>query len=181
MTIRETAYADFAAITAMTNEVIATTAIHFGYEPLGEDELVTLWRAQRAQFPWLTMVEQDDVLGYAKAGAWRPRPAYQWTCETTIYMAERLRGRGLGTQLYGALLEACRERGFHSAIGCITLPNRARSRCTTGSGSSASACSSTPARSSARGTTSGSGRSCLQLLRHDQARHPPHTGAFVEA
>jgi L-amino acid N-acyltransferase YncA len=121
--IRETAEADFAAITAMTNQIIATTPIHFGYEPLADDELVTSWRAQRAQFPWLSLVGSDGVHGYAKAGTWRARAAYRWTCETTIYLADSARGRGLGAELYGALLEACTERGFHSAIGGITLPN----------------------------------------------------------
>jgi len=51
--------------------------------------------------------------------------AYQWTCETTIYMAEAARGQGLGRALYTALLAACKARGFRSAIGAITLPNPA--------------------------------------------------------
>ncbi len=125
MPIRETAAEDFAAITAMTNEVIVTTAIHFGYEPLADDELVALWRTQREDFPWLTLYEGSTVLGYAKAGTWRARAAYRWTCETTIYLAASARGKGFGMQLYNALLDACRARGFHSAIGGITLPNPA--------------------------------------------------------
>ena len=108
----------------MTNRVIATTAIHFGYEPLGANELVEVWRA-RGKFPWLALEDGGGVLGYAKAGTWRARDAYQWTCETTIYMAESARGRGLGRVLYKALLDECKARGFHSAIGGITLPNDA--------------------------------------------------------
>jgi len=125
LTIRDSTDSDFATITAITNPIIATTAIHFGYEPLADDDLVTLWRSQRAQFPWLTMEQDGAVLGYAKAGTWRPRAAYQWTCETTIYMAEAARGQGLGRALYTALLAACKARGFRSAIGAITLPNPA--------------------------------------------------------
>ncbi|HEX7702897.1 MAG TPA: N-acetyltransferase, partial [Kofleriaceae bacterium] len=87
MPIRATEEADFGELTAVTNDLIATTAIHFGYEPLGPDDLPTLWRTHRERFPWLTMVDDaGKILGYAKAGTWRERAAYQWTCETTIYM-----------------------------------------------------------------------------------------------
>ena len=123
MTIRDSTDSDFATITAITNQIIATTAIHFGYEPLADNELVAMWRAQRAQFPWLTMEQDGVIIGYAKAGTWRARAAYQWTCETTIYMSEATRGQGFGRQLYTALLAACKARGFRSAIGGITLPN----------------------------------------------------------
>lgn len=126
MAIRECTDADFPTITALTNRVIATTAIHFGYDPLADDELLSLWRAHRDQFPWLTMTDQaGGFLGYAKAGTWRARAAYRWTCETTIYLVEAARGQGLGITLYTALLAACRARGFHSAIGGVTLPNPA--------------------------------------------------------
>jgi phosphinothricin acetyltransferase len=123
---RATEEADFGDLTAITNDLIATTAIHFGYEPLGPDDLPALWRAHRDRFPWLTMVDDaGTLLGYAKAGTWRERAAYQWTCETTIYMSAAARGQGHGRVLYRSLLDACVQRGFHSAIGGIALPNPA--------------------------------------------------------
>ena len=126
MAIRECTDSDFSTITALTNRIIATTAIHFGYDPLPDAELPALWRAQRDTFPWLTMTDQAGAfLGYAKAGSWRARAAYRWTCETTIHLAESARGHGHGLTLYTALLAACRARGFHSAIGGISLPNPA--------------------------------------------------------
>jgi phosphinothricin acetyltransferase len=116
--------ADFPTFTAITNEVIRTSATHFGYEPLADDDLATHWRSQRARFPWLTLVDESGaVLGYAKAGSWRARDAYQWTCETTIYLASSARGQGLGRPLYSSLLAECVRLGFHSAVAGITLPN----------------------------------------------------------
>jgi phosphinothricin acetyltransferase len=124
--IRSAEDADFPVFTAITNRVITTSAIHFGYQPLGEDELVAHWHTQRERFPWLTLTDEaGQVLGYAKAGTWRERAAYQWTCETTIYIAEGHRGQGLGRTLYTSLLAECVRRGFHSAIAGITLPNPA--------------------------------------------------------
>jgi L-amino acid N-acyltransferase YncA len=126
---RATETSDFDVLTAITNDVIATTAIHFGYEPLGQDDLRDLWAAHHERFPWLTLTDDaGTILGYAKAGTWRERAAYQWTCETTIYMAPAARGQGLGRALYRSLLDACVLRGFHSAIGGISLPNAASVR-----------------------------------------------------
>ncbi|MEO8843564.1 MAG: N-acetyltransferase family protein [Kofleriaceae bacterium] len=129
MPIRATEEADFGVFTAITNDLIATTAIHFGYEPLGPNELRDVWSAQRDSFPWLTMTDDaGTILGYAKAGTWRERAAYQWTCETTIYLTAASRGQGHGRVLYTSLLDACVLRGFHSAIGGIALPNAASVR-----------------------------------------------------
>ena len=126
VSIRASQEADFATFTAITNEVIRTSATHFNYEPLADDDLVAYWRSQRARFPWLTLTDEaGSVLGYAKAGAWRERAAYQWTCETTIYLAAPARGQGLGRPLYTSLLAECVRLGFHSAIAGISLPNDA--------------------------------------------------------
>jgi len=126
MPIRFAAEADFAAIAAITNHYIATTAIHFGYEPVTAEDLAGPWRGSR--FPWLVSVDDADdarVLGHAKAGTWRDRAAYRLTTELGLYMAHDARGRGLGTALYSELIAEVTRRGFHSAIAGITLPNDA--------------------------------------------------------
>jgi L-amino acid N-acyltransferase YncA len=129
VTIRATTDADFPAFTAITNDVILTSATHFGYEPYADDDLAAYWREDRARFPWLTLTDEaGGVLGYAKAGAWRARAAYQWTCETTIYLAAAARGQGHGRTLYTSLLAECVRLGFHSAVAGITLPNDASVR-----------------------------------------------------
>lgn len=123
MAIRPARDEDFAALTAITNHYITTSSIHFAYEPLGADELLTMWRGYRERFPWLVTEVDGVVLGYAKAGTWRDRAAYRWTAETGIYLADHARGQGLGKPLYRALLAELAARGFHSAVAGITLPN----------------------------------------------------------
>ncbi len=123
MSIRPATDGDLAAIAAITNHYIATSAIHFAYEPIALAELA----AQRdPRYPWL-VIEEGAVVGFAKAGAWRDRTAYAWTCEVGLYLAEQggVRGRGLGTALYTALLDEVARRGFRSAIAGIALPNDA--------------------------------------------------------
>lgn len=126
--VRPTVESDFDAIATITNHYIQKTAIHFGYEPVTADELQQTWREGLAVYPWFTAANGSRVVGYAKAGAWRTRPAYRWTCEVGLYRAHDVHGHGLGTRLYSALIEELRARGFHSAVGGIAIPNKASER-----------------------------------------------------
>ena len=115
---------DFPAITAITNYYIATSTIHFAYEPLAPTYLHEVWRRSE-RHPWYVAEEAGSVAGYAKAGGWRDRAAYDWTTEIGLYVADSARGRGIGRALYAALLDELARRGFRSAIAGITLPNDA--------------------------------------------------------
>ena len=114
---------DFDAIAAITNHYIATSAIHFGYEPVTADELRNGWR-NHPRHPYL-VDDRDGVVAYAKAAPWRERAAYAWTAEVGIYVADAVRGRGIGAALYVALLDAVTAAGFRSAVAGITMPNDA--------------------------------------------------------
>lgn len=122
-TIRLAGADDFAAIAAITNHYIRTTAIHFGYEEVQADELRTLWREHEDVHPWLVSETGGAVAAYAKSGVFRARTAYRWTAEIGIYVENRHLGTGLGLPLYARLIAVLRAQGFHSAIGGIALPN----------------------------------------------------------
>ena len=121
MVIRTARDEDFATIAEITNHYITTTTIHFGYEPVTADELRE--QAWDTRFPWLVVEEGDVVLGYAKAGTWRARAAYQWTAELGLYIAPDARRKGHGRALYAELIAECKRRGFRSLVAGITLPN----------------------------------------------------------
>jgi L-amino acid N-acyltransferase YncA len=74
----------------------------------------------------LVLSIDDELVGYAKSGTFRPRPAYDSTVETSIYL--RQRGIGLGTALYGALLDRLDAGPCHLAVANIALPNAASVR-----------------------------------------------------
>jgi len=67
----------------------------------------------------------DGVLGYAYSSAYRPREAYARTRESSVYLAPRARGRGVGRGLYDALLEAMRTDGVRLVVAVVALPNDA--------------------------------------------------------
>ena len=72
------------------------------------------------------MVADNDgqVEGYACSTQFKPRPAYDTSVETTVYLGPEHTGKGLGKRLYGALIEALEdEAGVHRAYGGVALPN----------------------------------------------------------
>ncbi len=73
----------------------------------------------------LVVEDSGRVSGYAYSSAFRPRPAYAWTRETSVYLAPDASGRGLGTLVYSDLLARLRADGMHLAVAVIAVPNPA--------------------------------------------------------
>jgi phosphinothricin acetyltransferase len=108
-------YAPFVLNTAVSFEEVAPTV----------DELRDKMRAITATHAWLVAEIDGKVAGYAYGSTHRPRAAYRWTAEVTIYLGPDHRGKGLGRRLYKELLERLRRQGYHLACAGITLPNDA--------------------------------------------------------
>jgi L-amino acid N-acyltransferase YncA len=70
-------------------------------------------------WPFLVAEIAGDVLAYAYATQFRDRPAYARTCEDSIYVRAGEHGRGIGTALIAALIEAATRTGFHEMIAVI--------------------------------------------------------------
>ncbi len=126
--LRPSSEEDFAAIAAITNHYIRTTAIHFGTTEVTGADLRAQWHEHRDLYPWLVTEVDGQCLAYAKSGPWRSRPAYHWTPEVGIYVHPEHLGRGLGRPLYQRLVAVLRAQGFRSLIGGVTLPNPASER-----------------------------------------------------
>ncbi|MEP7191411.1 MAG: N-acetyltransferase family protein [Actinomycetota bacterium] len=69
--------------------------------------------------------EGEHVLGYAYSGAFRNRPAYKLTRETSMYLSPQATGMGLGSRLYGELLNLLRRDGVHLVVAVVAQPNPA--------------------------------------------------------
>lgn len=123
--IRDAQLYDAAAIVAIYNPYVRDTTISFEEAPLTTEEMAERIERVTEKYPWLVYEEDGEILGYAYATSWRARKAYQYTVEVTAYVAPSTHKRGIGTQLYTALIGELRARGFHAAIGAIALPNPA--------------------------------------------------------
>ena len=80
------------------------------------------------RLPWLVAARGGDVVGYAYASRHRPRRAYRWSVEVSVYLRESEHGRGTGRALYAELLEVVGSLGYVRALAGITLPNAASVR-----------------------------------------------------
>jgi L-amino acid N-acyltransferase YncA len=112
------------AIAAIYDAAARTTPATFDLEGHPPD----WWARATANrtHPFLVAVADDAVLGFARAAQHKVKPAYGTTCETSVYVAEEARGRGVGRALYGVLLdELDATAGFLLAVAGITLPNAA--------------------------------------------------------
>lgn len=72
---------------------------------------------------WLVLDGPDCIEGYAYGCPHRPREAYKYSVEVSVYVAAESRGRGIASRLYDSLFDSLQEKGFHSAFAGIALPN----------------------------------------------------------
>lgn len=124
--LRHATDADAAACAAIYAPFVTDTATTFEYEPPSAAEMARRIAAAQERHVWrLAEAADGTVLGYAYAGPYKSRPAYDWACETSIYLLPEAQGRGLGRLLFTDLLDRVAERGIRIATSCITLPNAA--------------------------------------------------------
>ena len=126
--IRTALPGDAEAMAAIYDPVVRDTAISFELVPPGAEEFRARLAARRGFAPCLVHEEGGKVLGFAWGSPFRDRPAYRFTVETSVYVAEGARGRGVGRTLYGVLFPLLEAQGFRTAVAGITLPNPASVR-----------------------------------------------------
>lgn len=125
LTVRDATTADASGCAAIYAPYVLGTAASFETEPPGAEELVRRIEAALSTHAWLVAERDDRLAGYAYATAYKPRPAYRWTCEVSVYVVAGEQRGGVGRSLYDALLERLATRGFRTAVASMTLPNPA--------------------------------------------------------
>jgi len=82
------------------------------------------WRQRLADrtarnLPFVVAEADGSVCGYAYASPWRPKPAYRYTVEDSVFLAPGRTGRGIGSALLGTLLAGCAAAGARQVIAVI--------------------------------------------------------------
>jgi phosphinothricin acetyltransferase len=121
--------ADLADIAAIYNHAVEHTLATFDLEPPDRDYWLAKLAGDHPGDHLLVAVDgSDSVVGYAYSWSYRPRPAYNLTRETSIYLDSSVRGKGVGRMLYPALLQTMAVSGVHTAVALVALPNPASQR-----------------------------------------------------
>lgn len=116
---------DAAACVAIYAPHVEAGATSFEEAPPGSAEFAERIATLATTYPWLVAERGGEVVGFAYACPHRSRPAYRWSVEVSVYVADEERRGGHGRALYGELVERLRRQGFHVACAGITLPNEA--------------------------------------------------------
>lgn len=120
-TIRPATAKDAPAIAAIyAHHVLHGTATFELTPPDAAEIAARIGRIIGAGWPWLVARDAaGELVGYAYAGQMAPRAAYRFACETSIYLRHDRLGRGIGSALLAALVEAATAAGFRQAVALI--------------------------------------------------------------
>ena len=126
MIIRKVRDTDMDALVRIYNHYIEATTITFEEDLISSEIMLErVHNIQQSGFPWLVVEMDGHVQGYAYAGSWKPRSAYRYTVEPSIYLAPDIVAKGAGKALYCQLLSILKEQGIKNVLGVIALPNQA--------------------------------------------------------
>lgn len=118
---------DLEQLNSLYNHYVCQTHITFDVEPITMDARREWFSHHRPVGRHRLLVAADGprLLGYASSSPLRPKPAYETSVETSIYLSPDATGLGIGTALYSALLVALEGEDLHRAYAGIAMPNPA--------------------------------------------------------
>lgn len=120
--VRDVQPEDIEALLDIHNHYILHTAVNFDWEPLTLQEFRARVERTCERYPFLVALREGRPVGYACAGPFVGRDAYDWSAELTIYLDPAERGHGTGRALYDSLEQALRAMGICNLYACIGYP-----------------------------------------------------------
>ena len=118
--IRPATEADLPAITGIYEHAVLHGTATFELTPPDLAEMTRRFRSlMDGGFPYFVGLLDGRIGGYAYAGPYRPRPAYRFTVENSIYLDPAIHRRGVGLVLLRRLIEECEARGYRQMVAVI--------------------------------------------------------------
>jgi phosphinothricin acetyltransferase len=120
--IRQANAEDANALLEIYAPYVKQTAISFEYTVPDVEEFQNRIRNIKKRYPYFVAEEGRRIVGYAYAGAFHSREAYNWAAETTVYIRQGEKRKGIGRKLYDALESALKVQGVLNMYACIAYP-----------------------------------------------------------
>ena len=122
--LRPATEADLPEILDIVNHAILHTTANYDYEPHSL-EVQTDWYRDKIShgFPVLVAEFENKAVGFATYGTFRQKFGYRFTVEHSVYVTDKLTGKGIGRQLLTALIELAKKEKYHTMIGVIDKAN----------------------------------------------------------
>ncbi len=118
--IRPAAAADLPFVTEIYEHAVRYGTATFELIPPDLEEMTRRFGVlMDGGFPYFVAALEGRVIGYAYVGPYRPRPAYRFTVENSVYLQPAIHRRGIGLQLLQRLITACEARGYRQMIAVI--------------------------------------------------------------
>ncbi len=117
--IRTVSPNDAEEILSIYAEYVKNTAITFEYEVPSVEEFRGRIENTLKMYPYIKAVNNGKIIGYAYAGVFKGRAAYDWSVEVTIYVYINSHGLGCGKKLYNELERLLNKQGIQNVNACI--------------------------------------------------------------
>lgn len=117
--IRPVTPADTEKLLKIYTHYVTNTAITFEYDVPTVDEFRSRIESTLKKYPYIAAEENDEILGYAYAGVFKTRAAYDYDVEVTIYVKSEHRRSGIGRILYAELEHLLKKQGITNLYACI--------------------------------------------------------------
>jgi phosphinothricin acetyltransferase len=124
--IRAATTSDIAAITAIYNDVIATTNAIYREDQVDVSERMAWFEDKRAHgYPVIVADQEGEVVGYGVFGSFRFGEGYNHTVEHSVHVAQLHRGQGIGKEILEYLMSLAREQHRKVMVAAIDSTNSA--------------------------------------------------------
>lgn len=123
MEIRSVCLEDAQALLEIYTPYVLETTITFEYDVPTLQEFQNRITKTVKHFPYYVALSEGKIVGYAYAGRYKERQAYDWGCELSIYVDRSYQSKGIGKALYTKLLDQLQKMNYQVAYACIAYPN----------------------------------------------------------
>lgn len=122
--IRPAKKEDMESVQKIYAPYVLKTAITFEYEVPSVAEFENRYHAIMQKYPFLVSCVNNEIVGYAYAGSFIDRQAYDWTAELSVYIKDDMHRKGIGKKLYAELEKILRLQNVQICYACIAYSDK---------------------------------------------------------